>query len=173
MSSYLEPSFLLELGAYAVAIAGIRIFKSRYWGTGAQSSADVTPYPEKHVAPGQVSCQCNFLPEPERLMALLLSSCLKSTLQAAPPTVLGLGQASPLRTPPSPRRSTSPALQTEPQLGASVAPPPLHEEDSAVAPFPTHCCPSSTRQAAGAAAIGSAIGRSSALHTCPFLLAGA
>ena len=61
MSSYLEPSFLLELAAYAVAIAGIRIFKSSYWGTGAQPSADVTPYPEKHVAPGQVSCQCNFL----------------------------------------------------------------------------------------------------------------
>lgn len=60
MSNYLEPSFLLELGAYAVAIAGIRIFKSRYWGTGAQPSADVTPYPEQHVAPGQVSCRCNL-----------------------------------------------------------------------------------------------------------------
>ena len=30
MSGLLEPAFLLELGAYAVAAAGIRLFKSRY-----------------------------------------------------------------------------------------------------------------------------------------------
>lgn len=29
MTSALEPSFLLELGAYAVAFAGIRLFKTR------------------------------------------------------------------------------------------------------------------------------------------------
>ncbi len=29
MSGMLEPSFLLELGAYAVAVAGIRLFKHR------------------------------------------------------------------------------------------------------------------------------------------------
>lgn len=29
MSSMLEPSFLLELGAYAVAAAGIRLLKNR------------------------------------------------------------------------------------------------------------------------------------------------
>ena len=60
MSSYLEPSFLLELGAYAVGIAGIRILKSRYWGTGAQSSANVTSHPEQPVAPGQVSYPCTY-----------------------------------------------------------------------------------------------------------------
>ena len=30
MSGLLEPAFLLELGAYAVAAAGIRLFKNRY-----------------------------------------------------------------------------------------------------------------------------------------------
>ena len=54
MSGYLQPSFLLELGAYAVAAAGIRIFKSRYWRAGTQPSADDTSKPEEPVATVQV-----------------------------------------------------------------------------------------------------------------------
>lgn len=94
----------------------------------------------------------------------------KSTLQATPPTVLGLGQASPLRVPTSPRHSNSPVPQRDPQLGTPVATSPLHEEDLAANPLPTCYCPSPARQAAGAAAPGSATGGSCDVHTPLYLL---
>ena len=62
MSSYLEPSFLLELGAYAVAAAGIRIFKSRYWKTEAQPSAAGTSNSEQPVATMLVTSRFNCSP---------------------------------------------------------------------------------------------------------------
>ena len=62
MSSYLEPSFLLELGAYAVAAAGIRIFKSKYWRNGVLPSANGTPHVEQPVATVQVSARSSCSP---------------------------------------------------------------------------------------------------------------
>lgn len=62
MSSYLEPTFLLELGAYAVAAAGIRIFKSKYWRTGVLPSAHGTPDVEEPVATVQVSVKFSCSP---------------------------------------------------------------------------------------------------------------
>ena len=85
-----------------------------------------------------------------------------------PPTVLGLGQASPLRAPASPRRSRSPALQTEPQLATPVAPQPLHAEDTV--DLPTRHCPSPSRQPSNVAASGPIPGGFSAVPAsyCPF-----
>ena len=57
MSGFFEPSFLLELGAYAVAAAGIRIWKSKYWRAGTQPSADDTSQPEEPIATVQVRCR--------------------------------------------------------------------------------------------------------------------
>lgn len=54
MSSVLEPSFLLELGAYAVTVAGIRLFKNRYRRAGSQPSAKEVPDLEQ-PEPVQVS----------------------------------------------------------------------------------------------------------------------
>ena len=44
MSSVLAPSFLLELGAYAVAAAGIRLFRNR---NGRARQQEAQEHPEK------------------------------------------------------------------------------------------------------------------------------
>ena len=59
MSGVLEPSSLLELGAYAVAVAGIRLFKHKYWRPGASPAGEKSPGPEQ-PEPEQVSCERSF-----------------------------------------------------------------------------------------------------------------
>lgn len=88
---------------------------------------------------------------------------LEHPLQAAPPTVLGLGQASPLTTPGSPRRSPSPPLRTECQLATPVLHHRLHEADSVLSPGVTSL---SYRQPGAVAATASATGESTPCNLC-------
>lgn len=60
MSGLLEPAFLLELGAYAVAAAGIRLFKNRY------SQSRGTSHNPVSEADAQVPVSTNPCPDPVR-----------------------------------------------------------------------------------------------------------